>query len=171
MGNLVSDNKEAFMFSKQEMKILYKNFMELDSNKSGLIEPHEFFDVEELKSNPIVQRVISVFDLNQDGKISFYEFILGLGTLADQSNEEEKLRFAFEIYDANKDGFISNGDLFSTLKLFVGNNLKDIHIQQLVDRTIIAADIDGDGKISYEEFVSFVQNVKVYELFSMNFFN
>ena len=34
----------------------------------------------------------------------------------------------------------------------VGNNLNDIQLQQLVDRTIIKADEDFDGKISYEEF-------------------
>lgn len=34
----------------------------------------------------------------------------------------------------------------------VGNNLNDVQLQQLVDRTIIKADKDYDGKISYEEF-------------------
>lgn len=34
----------------------------------------------------------------------------------------------------------------------VGNNLNDIQLQQLVDRTIIKADEDFDGKISYDEF-------------------
>lgn len=34
----------------------------------------------------------------------------------------------------------------------VGNNLNDVQLQQLVDRTIIKADTDFDGKISFEEF-------------------
>lgn len=38
------------------------------------------------------------------------------------------------------------------LKMMVGNNLNDIQLQQLVDRTIIKADEDFDGKISYDEF-------------------
>ena len=33
----------------------------------------------------------------------------------------------------------------------VGNNLNDLQLQQLVDRTIIKADLDYDGKISYEQ--------------------
>ena len=32
----------------------------------------------------------------------------------------------------------------------VGSNLKDSQLQQIVDKTIINADKDGDGKISYE---------------------
>ena len=38
------------------------------------------------------------------------------------------------------------------LKMMVGNNLKDTQLQQIVDKTIIHADTDGDGKISFEEF-------------------
>jgi Ca2+-binding EF-hand superfamily protein len=99
-----------------------------------------------------VKRVISIFDTNKDGKISFSEFIHGLSMLSAGGSEEEKLRFAFKVYDLNDDGFISNGDLFNVLKIMVGNNLKDDQLQQLVDRTIIRADIDYDGKISFPEF-------------------
>jgi len=34
----------------------------------------------------------------------------------------------------------------------VGNNLKDTQLQQIVDKTILFADRDEDGKISFEEF-------------------
>ncbi len=174
MGNnlfnpVVPEN--TLTFSKQELRILYKNFTELDKDKSGKLEPDEFFDVPELQDNPIVQKVISVFDKDKDGKISFYEFVTGLATLADDMKKEDKYRFAFNIYDTNGDGFISNGDLYSTLKLLVGDNMEDIQIQQVVDRTIILADTDFDGKISYDEFVDFVQNMRVHELFSMNIFD
>lgn len=36
--------------------------------------------------------------------------------------------------------------------MMVGNNLKEVQLQQIVDKTIIQFDTDGDGKISYEEF-------------------
>ncbi len=50
----------------------------------------------------------------------------------------------------DRDGYISNGELFLVLKMMVGSNLKDTQLQQIVDKTIINADKDGDGKISYE---------------------
>ena len=46
---------------------IYRNFISMDANKNGLIEPDEFFDVPELRDNPIVQRIINVFDKNGDG--------------------------------------------------------------------------------------------------------
>lgn len=174
MGNsiLLPEDENIYVFSKEEMKILYQNFIELDQDQSAFIEPEEFFEVDEIKENPIVKRVISVFDKNQDGKISFFEFVMGLSALTDYSyNKLEKLKFAFQVYDTNGDGFISSGDLFASLKLFTGQNLNDIQIQQVVDRTMISVDKDLDGKISFDEFVDFVQDLRVYELFSMNIFN
>lgn len=99
-----------------------------------------------------MRRVIAVLDKNKDGNISFLEFVQGLNSLSAGASHEDKLRFAFQIYDINQDGFISNGELFTVLKMMVGNNLNDVQLQQLVDRTIIKADEDFDGKISFEEF-------------------
>jgi len=110
-----------------------------------------------------VQRVISVLDKNKDGNISFLEFVQGLSALSAGASNEEKLRFAFEIYDINGDGYISNGELFKVLKMMVGNNLTDIQLQQLVDRTIIKADEDFDGKISFQEFKNMTKDLDIIE--------
>ena len=166
----LGNDKAQINFDKKELKILYRNFISMDANKNGLIEPDEFFDVPELKDNPIVQRIIHVFDKNGDGKISFYEFVWGLSALTSDAKLEEKQKIAFQIYDMNNDGYLSNGDLFHCLKMLVGDNLTDIQIQQLSDRTLIAADKDLDGKISYEEFCNFTKDIKIQDLFSVDMF-
>jgi serine/threonine-protein phosphatase 2B regulatory subunit len=74
-----------------------------------------------------------------------------------------KLKFAFRIYDIDNDGYISNGELFQVLKMMVGNNLKDTQLQQIVDKTIIYADKDGDGRISFEEFSQVVSTLDVHK--------
>ncbi|XP_016391665.1 calcineurin subunit B type 1-like [Sinocyclocheilus rhinocerous] len=74
--------------------------------------------------------------------------------------ETESRRFAFRIYDMDKDGYISNGELFQVLKMMVGNNLKDTQLQQIVDKTIVNADKDGDGRISFEEFCAITDTSK-----------
>ena len=115
MGNQLAREQEQLKnlnFSEKELQKLYKNFSKIDKDKSGTLEPEEFFDIPELSNNPLVKRVIAVLDKNKDGNISFLEFVQGLNSLSAGASQEEKLRFAFAIYDINGDGFISNGELF-----------------------------------------------------------
>lgn len=45
--------------------------------------------------------------------------------------------------------------------MMVGNNLRDGQLQQIVDKTIMEADKDGTGKISFEEFKRIVGGTDV----------
>jgi Ca2+-binding EF-hand superfamily protein len=107
------------------------------------------------------QRMIAIFDEDGGGDVDFQEFVSGLSAFSSKGNKEEKLRFAFKVYDIDRDGYISNGELFIVLKMMVGNNLKDVQLQQIVDKTIMEADKDQDGKISFEEFTDMVENTDV----------
>lgn len=53
--------------------------------------------------------------------------------------------------------------LLQVLKMMVGNNLKDAQLQQIVDKTIVFADKDEDGKISFDEFCSVVGNTDIHK--------
>ncbi|KAI5611585.1 WD repeat-containing protein 92, partial [Silurus asotus] len=135
-----------------EIKRLGKRFKKLDLDNSGSLSVEEFMSLPELQQNPLVQRVIEIFDTDGNGEVDFKEFIEGVSQFSVKGDKEQKLRFAFRIYDMDKDGYISNGELFQVLKMMVGSNLKDTQLQQIVDKTIINADKDGDGRISFEEF-------------------
>ena len=106
----------------------------------------------------MVSRVLEIFDDDGNDNIDFSEFVQALSIFCsnDQEEKDAKVKFAFRIYDVNNDGYISNGDLFRILKIMVGDNLNDVQLQQLVDRTILQADKDKDGKLSVGEF----ENVK-----------
>merc|ERR1711994_587399 len=89
------------------------------------------------------------------------ELLLGLSRLTVAAEDDLKLEFAFAIYDVDRDGYISNGDMFHVLKTMVGENLGDVQLQQLVDRQIVKADQDGVGKLSLQEFKDAVKNLGV----------
>ena len=77
---------------------------------------------------------------------------------------------AFQVYDIDGDGFISNGELFQVLKMMVGENLNDVQLQQIVDKTILEGDEDKDGKISFEEFKKMISNLDdIGEKMTINF--
>lgn len=80
------------------------------------------------------------------GSVDFQEFVGGLSAFSSKGGREEKLRcewtstslsrgrpvcrgitltaVAFKVYDMDRDGYISNGELYLVLKQMVGNNLK-----------------------------------------------
>jgi len=148
-------------FDPEEIKRLGKRFRKLDIDNSGTLSIEEFMSLPELQQNPLVQRVIEIFDTDGNKEIDFKEFIEGISQFSVKGDKDAKLKFAFKIYDINQDGFISNGELFTVLKMMVGNNLKEVQLQQIVDKTMIQFDLNGDGKISYEEFCNVVQNMDV----------
>jgi serine/threonine-protein phosphatase 2B regulatory subunit len=45
--------------------------------------------------------------------------------------------------------------------MMVGNNLKDPQLQQIVDKTIMEADKDHDGKINFAEFCAVVNRTDI----------
>merc|ERR1712048_1451942 len=144
-------------FDPEEIARLGKRFRKLDLDNSGSLSVDEFMSLPELQQNPLVQRVIEIFDQDGNGEVDFREFIEGVSQFSVKGDKSLKLKFAFKIYDIDKDGYISNGELFTVLKMMVGNNLKDSQLQQIVDKTIIYADKNGDGKIDYEEFAAVVE--------------
>lgn len=105
--------------------------------------------------------MISIFDEDGGGNVDFQEFVSGLSAFSSKGNKEQKLAFAFKVYDIDRDGYISNGELFIVLKMMVGSNLKDQQLQQIVDKTLMEADLDKDGKISFDEFKKMVENTDV----------
>ena len=114
--------------------------------------------------------MIAIFDEDGGGDVDFQEFVSGLSAFSSKGNKEEKLRFAFKVYDIDRDGFISNGELFIVLKMMVGSNLKDVQLQQIVDKTIMEADKDHDGKISFEEFTQMVEGTDVSMSMTLSMF-
>ncbi|XP_049632080.1 calcineurin subunit B type 2 [Suncus etruscus] len=164
MGNEGSFPQDiSHPFSQQEIKRLSQSFKKLDLDNSGALSTKEFLSIPELRNNPLVKRVIDIFDVDGNGEVDFQEFIQGTSQFCVKGEEEQKMKFAFSIYDLDNDGYISNGELFQVLKMMVGSNLKSWQLQQLVDKTIIILDQDGDGKISFEEFSSVVRELEIHK--------
>ena len=59
------------VFSPEEVQRLEKRFHKLDLDRSGSISIGEFVSVPELKENPLVKRVVEIFDSDLDGEVDF----------------------------------------------------------------------------------------------------
>lgn len=148
-------------FTEAEVERLLRNFRALDEDGDGFLQKEEFMRIESLQQNPLVSRVLEIFDSDSNNCIDFTEFVRALSIFTASEEKNAKMMFAFKIYDVNSDGFISNGDLFQILKIMVGDNLNSTQLQQLVDRTILQADKDKDGRLSPQEFSDFIEGLDI----------
>lgn len=108
----------SFSVDADEIRRLGKRFKKLDLDNSGALSIDEFMSLPELQQNPLVQRVIDIFDADGNGEVDFKEFIHGVSQFSVKGDKLSKLKFAFRIYDMDNDGFISNGELFQVSRNF-----------------------------------------------------
>lgn len=108
----------------------------------------------------IMDRVFRGFDRDNDGCVSVSEWIHGLSLFL-RGTLEEKMKYCFEVFDLNGDGFISKEEMFHMLK----NSLlkqpseedPDEGIKDLVEITLKKMDQDHDGKLSFTDYENAVR--------------
>ncbi|CAH6720508.1 calcineurin subunit B [[Candida] jaroonii] len=167
-STLLDSLMEGTNFDRDEIDRMKKRFMKLDKDRSGTIEKNEFLAIPGISNNPLAARLMDVFDEDQSGTIDFQEFISGLSAFSGKTSKIDKLKFAFKVYDIDRDGYIGNGELFIVMKMMVGKNLQDKELQQIVDKTMMEADEDGDGRLSFEEFKRAVDSKSVASSLTLN---
>ncbi|XP_069815530.1 calaxin isoform X1 [Dendropsophus ebraccatus] len=103
----------------------------------------------------IMSPVFRGFDKDNDSHISVTEWIEGLSVFL-RGTLDEKIKYCFEVYDLNSDGYISREEMFHMLK----NSLlkqpteedPDEGIKDLVEITLKKMDHDHDSKLSFSDF-------------------
>uniref|UniRef100_A0A8C7GJI6 Calaxin n=1 Tax=Oncorhynchus kisutch TaxID=8019 RepID=A0A8C7GJI6_ONCKI len=109
----------------------------------------------------IMDRVFRAFDKDNDSYVSVKEWIEGLSIFL-RGTLDEKIKYCFDVYDLNGDGYISREEMFHMLK----NSLirqpteedPDEGIKDLVEITLKKMDHDHDSRLSYADFEKAVRD-------------
>jgi len=103
--------------------------------------------------------VFSTLDHEDSGIITFEDFVIGLSILV-RGTLEEKVRWMFTLYDQDRDGYISReemedvvGSVFDLMGRTSDPILEEEVINERVDHLFERMDLNGDGVVSFDEFL------------------
>jgi calmodulin len=147
------------MMTEEQIETYKVAFSMYDKNGDSKITIDELGDdVRNLGINPSKQKLselLKEIDLDNSGTIEFNEFQIWMSNKMHygkfERNEEDLLN-CFKVFDENGDQFITAEELKSVMKR-LGQNLNDDEINLMITE----ADIDGDNRINFKEFVQLMK--------------
>nr|ACO10241.1 Calcium-binding protein p22 [Caligus rogercresseyi] len=169
-------------FTSNQIERLWSRFTSLDKGQKSYLSREDFLRIPELAINPLGDRIVHTFfqeSRNSENDIvNFPDFVRVLAHFrplkknADKNKmntRQEKLHFAFRMYDLDGDDKISKEELLAVLTMMVGANISEDQLMSIAERTIIEADKDKDSLISFEEFSNVLERTDVEQKMSIRF--
>eukprot|EP00993_Chasmostoma_nieuportense_P005115 NODE_5750_length_616_cov_6.214724_g5586_i0.p1 GENE.NODE_5750_length_616_cov_6.214724_g5586_i0~~NODE_5750_length_616_cov_6.214724_g5586_i0.p1 ORF type:complete len:176 (-),score=65.67 NODE_5750_length_616_cov_6.214724_g5586_i0:75-602(-) len=101
-----------------------------------------------------IHDLIAEIDLDHSGSINLHEFLFFAAHQTCDFIVEEQLRGVFNEFDINADGLISIDELQAAIAHHTGETLCVDEMQGILFES--GHDTDGDGCISFEEFVHYM---------------
>nr|XP_014429970.1 Kv channel-interacting protein 4 isoform X1 [Pelodiscus sinensis] len=165
-------------FTKKELQILYRGFK--NECPSGIVNEETFKEIysqffPQGDSTTYAHFLFNAFDTDHSGTVSFEDFIMGLSILL-RGTVQEKLNWAFNLYDINKDGYITKEEMLDIMKAIYDMMgkctypvLKEDAPRQHVETFFQKMDKNKDGVVTIDEFIESCQKVSKYLTFIISY--
>lgn len=136
----------------ESIKVAHKRYMSMDKNKTGMIDYIEFCDILQVDPSPQCETVFSHFDYLKTGMADAKEILIALANFTG-AGKDDKLKFAFLVFDEQNKGVITKKELIKILK---ANHMakSDAEVYRKAETIMVQADKNGDGIMSFNDFMS-----------------
>ncbi|XP_023221485.1 calmodulin-like [Centruroides sculpturatus] len=128
------------------------NFSRFDNDGDGVLTIKEFGRLMRFLGQSMTESELqdAMEELNPggEGSLNFPGFLTLMTKRTKNADNEEEIQKAFQIFDTDKDGFITAAKLRKVMTS-LGEKFTEVEISEMIRE----ADTDGDTKISYEDFV------------------
>ena len=146
---------------------LFSRFKRLDRDNQGVVSTDSLLEIPELAMNPLVKRIIDLFDSNQEENINFKQFVTTLAPLSEYATLEDKIErespphhpplwivssepsspktVAFRVYDVDGDGLINQRDIKEILLMMVGSEISERNLDLIAKATLVEVDTKHEG--------------------------
>ncbi|XP_067000073.2 calaxin-like [Anabrus simplex] len=109
----------------------------------------------DMTSDTLMDRIFTVVDRSRRGNITMESWI-GALSLFLRGTQEEKIKYAFSVYDVHHDGMITKDIMFVLMNKSLIRQSQDEDadegIRDLVEMMLKRMDLDRDGRISFNDF-------------------
>eukprot|EP00055_Hartaetosiga_balthica_P005630 m.16771 g.16771 ORF g.16771 m.16771 type:complete len:168 (-) comp4668_c0_seq1:138-641(-) len=147
---MAKKRRELTEDERQEIKEAFDLF---DTDKDGCLDYHELkvamralgFDVKKTE----VQKIVREYDRDGTGLVSERDFNAVVGDKVLDRNPVEEVMKAFKLFDDDKSGRISIGNLRRVARE-LGEDIPDEELKSMIQEF----DQDGDGEINEDEFLA-----------------
>ncbi|XP_034961113.1 Kv channel-interacting protein 1 isoform X1 [Zootoca vivipara] len=153
-------------FTKKELQVLYRGFK--NECPSGAVNEETFKQIYAQffphgDASMYAHYLFNAFDTAQTGSVKFEDFVTALSILL-RGTVHEKLRWTFNLYDINKDGYINKEEMMDIVKAiydmmgkYTYPVLKDDAPRQHVEVFFQKMDKNKDGVVTLDEFIESCQ--------------
>jgi len=142
-------------FDAKTMDELTAAWLKVAKGKKASINFEQFAELMELSSTDEKLRALfSLYDLNNDNKITWKEYICVVALLLGGS-VEEKLVLLFNAFDENKDGKVSKQEFQEAVEKF--SRADSENAGEFVEEVFGLVDTNNDGLITLDEFRLFME--------------
>ncbi|XP_059948530.1 Kv channel-interacting protein 1 isoform X6 [Mesoplodon densirostris] len=167
-------------FTKRELQVLYRGFKNVRPTRplkaragfpecpSGMVNEETFKQIYAQffphgDASMYAHYLFHAFDTMQTGSVKFEDFVTALSILL-RGTVHEKLRWTFNLYDINKDGYINKEEMMDIVKAiydmmgkYTYPVLKEDTPRQHVDVFFQKMDKNKDGIVTLDEFLESCQ--------------
>lgn len=142
----------AHRLTEEQINEFKEAFSLFDKDGDGVISTQELGTVmRSVGHNPTeaeIQGMIQGVDVDASGTIDFAEFLTLMARRTREVDNEDELREAFRVFDKDGNGYISAAELRHVMTN-LGEKLTDEEVNEMIKE----ADVDGDGRVYFEEYV------------------
>ncbi|XP_032081399.1 Kv channel-interacting protein 2 isoform X1 [Thamnophis elegans] len=158
--------QEQTKFSRKELQVLYRGFK--NECPSGIVNEESFKQIysqffPQGDSSTYATFLFNAFDTDHDGSVSFEDFVAGLSIIL-RGTVDDRLSWAFNLYDLNKDGCITKEEMLDIMKSiydmmgkYTYPAMREDAPQEHVENFFQKMDRNRDGVVTIDEFIESCQ--------------
>ncbi|KAK4821522.1 hypothetical protein QYF61_021925 [Mycteria americana] len=158
--------QEQTKFTRKELQVLYRGFK--NECPSGIVNEENFKQIysqffPQGDSSTYATFLFNAFDTDHDGSVSFEDFVSGLSIIL-RGTIDDRLNWAFNLYDLNKDGCITKEEMLDIMKSiydmmgkYTYPAMREEAPREHVENFFQKMDRNNDGVVTIEEFLESCQ--------------